>query len=359
MLLMLMQLSQAGMLGLQSSQVVLLLAPWSVQAGFLLRGSPGGDGYTSGLWAGHIKFLTQGKSKDMYEQGYCELQTPTSVLTGLDVNNFSYDPVTKGMILEIEDSSSSLIAYGTVCGTGQLKLLAGNVKLGHPDHPYFLDDTCGWRCGWNAFAYHGGQVYFILSAVFGKIPALLTREIQIRRLNQNGPACNKLVNTTNAQVFDVLSCSELLTSLHVASYTWPNPSINVFAGSAMAALRQTPNSPLQLYVQLFNKSTEGVHMTLQQVTIAEQVTSRQLYRTRVDTVYSGQWRVRGLGEITYRDGVLCWTAAEQLLCGLLQGESLDNVAQMIAPGEAHDAQVCTGKKKLISITVEFTYATVN
>ncbi len=58
--------------------------------------------------------------------------------------------------------------------------------------------------------------------------------------------------------------------------------------------------------------------------------------------FSGSWQVRGLGEISYWDDIMCWTTAEQLLCGHLHTDRISDVTTVLQTGEAYDAGICQG-----------------
>ena len=312
------------------------------QGADLFRSSPGGDRslHAAGLWGGEINTADDGLSDDLYAVGFDRIAINNATRVGLDIVGVSYDPITRDVLLEIQkDAQSATIARGSLCQpTAGLRAVADGVRLTSSYNPYLVDDECAWKCGWNAFAFHDGRLYFLLSAVFGDHISSLTREIQVRVLTS---ACSTPVTSGS---FDILACSEKVVVLHSESYLYPTPTLDVWAAGAMVAVREHQQDPLRLFVQLFNKTTSGVFMNLIQISYHDgQATVLPLHGTLVENiVYHGRWRVRGLGEIAYRDGLLCWTAAEELHCGNLDESGLTGVTRMLQSGEAYGRGICTG-----------------
>lgn len=234
------------------SLITLTLSLRICLANYLFRASPGGDGIKpAGLWGGEIDFYAEGKAEYLYQVGYGQLTIGNEQITDMDINSVSYDPVSKQVILEIEDSASdsgTIIAHAAPCSaSGELKALAGHVRLTDPDNPYLIETECGWKCGWNAFAYYDSKIYFVLSAVFGPHLGDLTREIQVRVLKGCKDIMADQANQGHNVVdFNILECSDHITTIHHQRYAWPNPTLSVWAGSAMLARYVSPDLPLQV-----------------------------------------------------------------------------------------------------------------
>ncbi len=67
-----------------------------------------------------------------------------------------------------------------------------------------------------------------------------------------------------------------------------------------------------------------------------------LHTSQVDNQYAGNWNFPAMGEMAYQDGTLCWSTAEQVLCGLLVDGELTETVVMLEAEAAHSAGICTG-----------------
>ena len=80
----------------------------------------------------------------------------------------------------------------------------------------------------------------------------------------------------------------------------------------------------------------------------KETTVETLYTAPVDDQYGGNWQFPSLGEVTYLSGTLCWTAAEQLICGLLEhkqatdSDVITDTNILLESEEAYSAGICTG-----------------
>ena len=52
--------------------------------------------------------------------------------------------------------------------------------------------------------------------------------------------------------------------------------------------------------------------------------------------------MKGSGSVDYRDGVLCWSATDRLLCSLYTPGQPLKVATVLEPGSAVRAGICKG-----------------
>ena len=73
-----------------------------------------------------------------------------------------------------------------------------------------------------------------------------------------------------------------------------------------------------------------------------------MYTAPVDDQYGGNWQFPSLGEVTYLSGTLCWTVAEQLICGLIEhnqatdSDVITDTNILLESEEAYSANICRG-----------------
>jgi hypothetical protein len=331
------------------------LPPAYSQIQYLFRVSQGANSqYPPGLWGGEMDHSGNGVGEDLFKYGYStsvsQSVNPESVSQSLSLHSVSYDEASQEAMLVLEDgvkSGASTSSYTAVAGAlceaddGKMRLLFTRPLLQHPEHPYLFDADCGFKCGWGPFAFHNGKVYFILSAVFGKIPSLLTRRIELRQLVPCADEDEEL--TEPLEDFNLLECSKPLALLHSEAYRKPSPQVKVWPAHSMKAA--TVGGEDVFFLQLFDRST-GETMLHLVIAKPDTNTTQTLY-TRGDVAdrYASSGHIQGFAAIDYRDGFLCWTVADALLCVYYSGQdeatAFDYIT-LLQPWDANNHSVCTG-----------------
>lgn len=335
---------------------LLLVTGCPARAGYLFRASPGYDGIRpAGLWGGMLNHSDLGQGKNLFSIGYEEIEM-SYLYDGIRINTLSYDPHTRDALVEVIDTLDriSIVRRGKICPNNAPLLHSENslnlplttvipdVTLVDSDHPFLFDSECGWKCGWGSFALFNDRIYFILTGVYGLRSTSLRRKIQIRVLNSNcDDLIEKAIRNGEKTEFPVLSCSTHVVTVLDAPYKRPNPNLDTWVASPLKVVQTAPGRPLCFYLQLLEKADCDVTMNLMQVCEDSQEPVR-VHSTTLPSIYGGNSRIRGFGSIDYKDSMLCWTAAEELLCGFIAGDRVSVVFILLPPGAAVKAGICTG-----------------
>ena len=327
------------------------------EAGYLFRASPGGDGVKpAGLWGGQINHSDNGQADNLFQRGYDEVALPSAFKdeNGLIIRRTSFDPVSWTVLVEVEDitNARTIVAEAAICpiyvsfsddgSPIPLQTVIPEVRLVDINHPFLME--CGWKCGWAAFTLYGGKVYFVLSALFGQSSSSLRREIQVRVLYQGYKQILQNISQKagpGVDDFDVLQYSHHVATAHAHGYAIGD-EITTWLSSSLQLVQSSLDSTWYFYLQLMKK--EGSKVTMNLVQVKQNDTSgKMVYSEQVPSEYGGNTRIRGFGELDYNDGMLCWTAAETLICAPVEGSELSIKSVIVGPGDAQNKGICKSK----------------
>lgn len=320
---------------------------------YLFRVSQGaGSQHPPGLWGGEMDYTGTGQGKDLFQYGYgTSVREVTDHISSINIHSVSYDDFTEetlAILQEAGDSGSSASRFTGVAGSlceadeGKIRMLFTNPVLTDAENPYLFDNDCGGKCGWGPFAYHRGRVYFIMSAVFGKVPALLMRRIELRELIPCGSSSGEDLIEEPLENFNLLECSRRLALLHSTPYRKPEPHVEVWPAASLTA--KDIDGEVTLFLQLFDTSIGEAVIQLVVIKPETNATT-SLYSRLIDDRYTNNAHIQGFGSIDYHGGFLCWTATDTLLCATYNNDMDVDVITILSPGEATSHGVCSGKKK--------------
>lgn len=315
---------------------VFIITIENVDGNYLFRASPGGDGNKpAGLWGGSLHLEHNGQGSNLFTHGYESLNTSYTTYYGIEMEYISHDPISNRVLMIIEDPDSSptsikqSMAFGPLCqdGCASLEATFQNFQLVDDTNPYFMDRDCGWKCGWGPFAYYNNQIFFVLSAVFGSDYSSLTRQIQIRMLVGCDDVIDSIKNRGQSSLdqvaqFPILQCSVLINVVHRELYVKPNPKPKVWTTKDLRIILPSKETDVHFLMQIVDATTpSSPKMTLTHIYDSQKY---ELHSESIGVIYTGNNKLRGLGSLDYRNGYLCWTAAENLYCTAynLNGEQI-------------------------------------
>jgi hypothetical protein len=345
---------------------VALVADYTLGAQYLMRTSPGGDGVRpAGIWAGEVKGHSHGRAEDLFTHGFSSLEGVNSSMVGLEVTVLSRDPVGRGLLVVTKNTQGQMsLALGSgLCGDSKPRVLLHNVKPVDAQNPYMSDTECRHKCGLGPLALYDGRVYFVLTAIYGKIYSQLVRHMEIRLLDTTGN-CAEVIAGLGQRVdgsqkdFPVLQCSHLVATLFTEPYTKPNPVVSRWSSQHLTITTRTydsetpgempetlPETP-HFYLQLIDMTSGKPEMRLVHVA-AGQSGMTTLTSSALADVFTGSYDVSGLGSVDYRDGTLCWSAGDTLRCSLHEPGGDVQPVVVLPSGEARAQGICTGRSSFV------------
>ena len=284
-----------------------------------------------------------GGESDLFSHGYGRLGNATSgsfTLAGL-----AYDSNSSSILMVTMHHTKAALAVGPLCKTGTIQRhLWTKLEISDPENPYLLDTDCESHCGIGPFVVHDSKVYFLSSLVWGRYAGLLTRVVHLRILE----GCHETLSSLDpgqGLPFLVLDCSRIIATIHSHPYAKPIPDIFVWTSAGLVAIGDK-DGDTNFVIQLFNTSSGSSSLTL--IHVNPQGNVQHLYNRSIDNLYTSGLPQPGMGSIDYRDGILCWSAADILLCSILDlgpsaTASLSKPLTLVEPGEAVP-DICTGER---------------
>ncbi|KAI0218322.1 hypothetical protein LSAT2_029986 [Lamellibrachia satsuma] len=325
-------------------------APAESAGRFLFRVSQGGDGVRPpGVWGGLAPPTATGSAPDLFSAGLA-LGNKSDPSSNLSAEVLTYDTARRRLYVSVRrrgprsrlsDLYSAPLCTDTAAGV--FLPVFRNVRLVDTHHVHLTDEACGWKCGWGPFAVFEGRIYFILSVVLHDDPSRLMRQTQVRVIagceEQLDAAANRPDLDTPYDL-DILECSELISVLHTEDYKLRRPRPRMWAAGNMVAFRLQDG--VSVVFQMFDIREDPPVLKLVQVSVDTR-TNRVLNSIAVDRLYAaGNFRVKALGGVDYRDTILCWTAVDQLLCSYYDHQHAVEPTHLLRSGDATDAGICAG-----------------
>ena len=272
--------------------------------------------------------------------------------SSLKVAGAAFDPKSGYVALEGHDPHS--LAYSPMCTSGGKAVERVITNMTSFTQYTSQPSTNCVDCHATSFAIHGSKVYFLLIGDFGIDPNL-AKNVQLRVLD----SCERCQISSDEiweslEVFGtpfLFNCSHVIANIYSVIPT-AEVDTTLKAGKQLKIVED--GGGLSFFFQLFigrrKSNKHDVNLNLYHVNPATDVTL--LREEKVHSRYA-TWNIQAMASVDYRDGLLCWTAADRLYCGQYQTDRgrITGEKMLLFPGEGASSQVCTGKLTITSIQV--------
>ena len=316
----------------------------------LLFASPGGDGRSQGFYALDINSKNSGvTAKNMRRISYDCLNVAAEDLAASAVKSINLDAATGKALVHVEQQQGSMqrVTLFRVPLCEQLVSVCDAGEGNHLLEPILLDVT-SYTHRLTAFVSHGDRVYFVSERdePARGLSNKKRRTIELRELS--GCEGRQPPFTT----FDVDTCSRRVATLkidefkHFARYS-------ATSGLAVVPKTSAPNGDdVMFFTQLHrlekrsNQRNNNVRASgawagaqrasrssaflLRHVSLEGEVT--KMYEEYVSDEHT-KYVIETLGQVTHRDGMLCWAAFDRVNCATLDERGFISDTRTVARTE--------------------------
>jgi len=291
---------------------------------------------SGGLWEARVNIEAGSESTTRSHSGY-----KVNVFNKT-INVASYDDATKKVLFHTDKPDS--LYYAPLCQSNRKSPhFLTNLEVVPLNDPKMGDCV---NCETSAFAYHKGEIYFLLFGEYMKM-STITRLVEIRAFVQ----CKECGDTgqkfkSDFKYIDVVKCSRSVVSVLHEEFNVNDFDYKEIKGAKSMKVVENGDQ-LSFFFQLGNitrsdSSPDRVNMSLWYANTGGAV--RELHsEINLATRYAA-WDMRAFGSVDYLDNYVCWNAADRMLCGEVVDGNLRNVARVLETGEAASSQVCQGKE---------------
>ena len=291
----------------------------------------------SGLYGGPVKYEQGGNSTGVYKYGFTCVQLGAHALHGFEIKDTSYDLVTAEVLLtlgQIGKSSGVTLLKGKLC--------AGDHSC--PNHGLevvFLDVTLQHKIA--AFAIHNGEIYFVSEKIIGVSAKEKDKMIELRKLKHcNLGNRNITYPFKTSSPFKVERCSTLISVVVHETYK----HLSTYHTTSGLAIVPAEGNKLVFFVQLEQRLhqsnlPQGSHNAMVLYRVRQGYSPSKVYEEYIGDSHTS-FIIESLGQITYRMGMLCWSALDRIICGHVDSRGrLSNKANVLYKKDVR--KVCQGK----------------
>lgn len=310
---------------------------------FLYYSSPGGQEQgLPGLYGGYMNPDNMGHAHDLQQSAIKCAALSNGFYNGLHIKGLSYDPYSDEVLLEIDEytETKTSLVKASLC---QSNLLCDESAITE----FFSAATNTDRLQQavlGPFARWKSDIYFVVRRY---------RQGEQKKQRIMRMSIYKLIGCQNKYPFtayspiDLDSCSEEVALILeeraedvvmvMRETQQPSSSLHVVdSGTTIYFL-------LQLQNQVFDRDMlQDYYMDLYVAQIYNTQPAQLLHSQQLPSQWTWH-RLKNIGAIDYKHGVLCWSAIDRILCSKWKpGHSFINeVHQVLSPGDA--AYVCNGE----------------
>jgi len=309
---------------------------------YLYYASPGDKTHPAGLWGGFIDFTQDGLAHDLRQSKFlCAAMKGDKYYTKLPLQGVAADPINNQVLLELEvsDTATSALLAPLCTDLDSCTDSLADVYLSAAENTDSLQQAkLGPYALWN------GSVYFVARRYStGDADRSRNMRMEIRKLT----GCMHLYPFTARNKIDLDRCSEFVALvleeyaarvvIEMRENLKPSDTLYVLSTTSL----DSPVFLLQIYNYTFTDEVlVEYNMHLMEVAAGERAVL--LHTEKLPLKYT--WHILGeLGGISYRDGVLCWTTIDRMLCAYWSGRGLANTHIVLEAGRANT--VCTGTRR--------------
>ena len=314
---------------------------------YIYYSSPGDSvGHFAGMWGGPIDANKNGSAEDLRQSGFhCAYMYDGGFYTGLGIKGMFLDPISKRVLMDLTESFDNRVSVieGPICTEKpECSTDLGPVKV------YFTlaentDPIKSAEPG--PFAMWNSTVYFVVQRWnhTGDETGVLQHRLELRKL----AGCEELYPFTVRKKINVDSCSVRLATLYESR---SQPGEETFKTADHLYILERSDGELVFITQIYNwtrsdNTDVSLGMTLLAATSSGTV---HMLRHTPLPVYYYTLNLVETGGLSWRDGILCWSAIEVIQCARWDGYAhLEEVQTVLKPGQA--SQVCVGKLSYLNI----------
>lgn len=297
---------------------------------FIIYGSPGGStrNNTVGLYGGKFKIGDPANSMDLEQVDIHSAEYGDEYWNWIAPLYLSYDPISKDALMVYGHNRTLSMSRLDPCKQGNLIT----------DQSMYFFGLKELHTG--PFTLYNSEIYFIAQDLTIQNNRTVIKTLTIRKL----VGCNDIKNTfVKSDGYDDRYCSvevaKVLEGVNFTHYEELNSDysqflINTFPIIGNSLLIFENGNDLDFLVQIAVplRGLPG-NYTMDLYEVKKGRGAKLLHSQIINQEWSG-YGIANIGEITYKDGLLCWTAYDNILCAKWQpGQSIGKVHQIIAPGD--------------------------
>ncbi|ELT96070.1 hypothetical protein CAPTEDRAFT_214707 [Capitella teleta] len=295
-----------------------------VRPEYLYFSTPGDSVHPAGFYGSRIN-SSDGNFEDLFENGLNCVQYKTHTKTNLNIQSVSFDHVTKQALVSVYRDDHLTLVSKKLCQPDVTTSCSNSST-----HVLFYEaDLVFEKIG--PFALHNGSVYFLLNRVEVLDVIVSQSDIELRRME----GCEEKYPVDGSTAFDVESCSKLISRLHTERFEDNQRMTSL--GSLLVVGNKQPSFLTLLRHVTFTSSGTYASVEVILVLISPGGQRTTLDSQEVDTGFL-TWNLHQLGDISYNDGLLCWSVVDRILCADWEPSSVElrNIRVLLSRGQATD-----------------------
>ena len=322
------------------SLFILLLPHLAYPTELLLFGTPGGRGFDPGFYASEVDINTHTFPKNITRISQRCPDLETLINEGKSIQSIHLDLRTANVLVRLgstTDFAKVTLYRGPFCQRVKSTSCNEESRL----QPIMLNvETQSYYVA--AFTSYEDRIYFISQTEGGgSSPNSKLKLIELRELTDCESGA-KIPFTANS-AFNIEKCSILISRIIEEEYNTTS-QYKVSSGLAIIPTQsgnvfytQILRSPLNL------NSIDSTGLPVNSITlyrITEDGTREALHEEYITSDYM-KYIIQGLGQIVYRNRLLCWVAVDRIVCAQVDRNGRISHARTVM-GSAQASSVCHG-----------------
>ncbi len=292
-----------------------------------------------GFYGGPNDISVNGTASNLTKSGvYCANMRSAGFYEGFDIRSMAYDPITSQAIIQMEVLSYTRTSAFTtkVCNSlgPKCKTAEINVIFAQADTRDKSKGNMGPFAMWN------NSVYFLADRYERAPHRSIRHRIELRKLD----GCETRYPFTMTNAIQLDDCSVFLATVaeEIGQDLGFEMEDTLLVGRHLKIL--SINGRLVFLTQVQNQTFNDVYdvekFTMMLIAVGDSVPARVLYEKDLPDDFA-EHEIPQIGGIDYKDGVLCWSMLDRILCGDWDGEmSIKNIKRVLPMGMS--SKVCKG-----------------